>query len=135
MCGARSVRPIHVNVRQQRQDSPNRAPHTPRRPHTPLSYEPRATLRLRSSSIVLSFARLPGATVPLASIEGAPADADMVFPPVLVAVVRLPEEVREVTGFDHLGINWEAHGHPPALFMAPQFDFHFYTMWLITQRS
>ena len=69
-----------------------------------------------------------GATVPLASIEGAPADAEMVFPPMSVAVVRLPEEVREVTGFDHLGINWEAHGHPPGLFMTPHFDFHFYTM-------
>jgi hypothetical protein len=69
-----------------------------------------------------------GATIPLAAIEGAPADAEMVFPPLLVAAVRLPAEVREATGFDHLGINWEAQGHPPALFMTPHFDFHFYTV-------
>lgn len=69
-----------------------------------------------------------GATVAIASIDAAPADAELAFPPVLVAAVRLPEEVREATGFDHLGINWEAHGHPPALFMTPHFDFHFYAM-------
>ena len=34
----------------------------------------------------------------------------MVFPPPLIAAVRLPAEVREATGFDHLGINWEASG-------------------------
>ena len=32
------------------------------------------------------------------------------------------------TGFDHLSVNWEAHGHPPALFLTPHFDFHFYTV-------
>ncbi len=69
-----------------------------------------------------------GATIPLAAIEGAPADAEFAFPPVLVAAVRLPAEVREATGVDHLGINWEAHGHPPALFMTPHFDFHFFTL-------
>lgn len=69
-----------------------------------------------------------GATVPLASIEGAPADAPFAFPPLLVAAVRLPAEVREATGFDHLGINWEAGGHPPHTWLTPHFDFHFYTM-------
>ncbi len=69
-----------------------------------------------------------GATIPLASIEGAPADAPMVFPPPLIAAVRLPAEVREATGFDHLGINWEASGHPPQTWMTPHFDFHFYTL-------
>ena len=67
-----------------------------------------------------------GATVPLASIEAAPADAEMVWPPQQVAVVRLPAEARASVGVDHLGITWEVHGHPPALFLTPHFDFHFY---------
>lgn len=65
--------------------------------------------------------------MPLASINAAPLDAPMVFPPVLAAAERLPDDVRRATGFDHVGVNWEAHGHPPALFVAPHFDFHFYT--------
>lgn len=70
-----------------------------------------------------------GATIPLAAIEGAPAEAELVWPPVMAAAaVRFPEEVRQATGFDHLGINWEPHGHPPALFMTPHFDFHFYSL-------
>ena len=69
-----------------------------------------------------------GATIPLASIEGAPVDAPMVFPPPLIAAVRLPAEVREATGFDHLGINWEVTGHPPQTWQTPHFDFHFYTL-------
>ncbi len=68
-----------------------------------------------------------GATVPLASIDAAPADAPMEFPPPLIAAVRFPEEVREATGIDHVGINWEAHGHPPETWLTPHFDFHFYT--------
>ena len=67
-----------------------------------------------------------GATVPLASIETAPADAEMVWPPQQVAAVRLPAEARESLGIDHLGINWEVHGHPPALFLTPHFDFYFF---------
>jgi hypothetical protein len=51
----------------------------------------------------------------------------MVFPPVPEAIVALPAGVAAATGFNHLGVNWEVHGHPPALFMTPHFDFHFYT--------
>jgi hypothetical protein len=69
-----------------------------------------------------------GATVPLASVENAPAEGEMVFPPPFVAVVALPDEVANATGFNHLGVNWEPHGHPPALFLTPHFDFHFYTI-------
>jgi hypothetical protein len=69
-----------------------------------------------------------GATIPLATIDGAPADAEMEWPPATLAALRLPAEVRETTGFDHLGMNWEPHGHPPATFMAPHFDLHFYTL-------
>ena len=52
----------------------------------------------------------------------------MVFPPPFAAVVPLPAEVKEATGFDHLAVNWEHGGHHPALFMTPHFDFHFYTI-------
>jgi hypothetical protein len=69
-----------------------------------------------------------GATVPIRTIEDAPLDLEMVFPPVPAAVVRLPAEVAKRTGFNHLMINWENHGHPPALFAIPHFDFHFYTV-------
>ena len=52
----------------------------------------------------------------------------MVLPPSPVAVIPLPEEVARATGFNHLMVNWEPHGHPPALFAVPHFDFHFYTV-------
>jgi hypothetical protein len=53
---------------------------------------------------------------------------EMVFPPVANAIIPLPAEVARTTGFDHLAVNWEAHGHPPASFLTPHFDFHFYTV-------
>lgn len=67
-----------------------------------------------------------GATVPLALIESVSTDVDMVWPPRELVTVTLPREARELLGMDHLGLNWEAHGHPPALFATPHFDFHFY---------
>ena len=67
-----------------------------------------------------------GATVPVASIQGAPADMEMVWPPVANGVARLPAEVTAATGVDHLTIYWEAHGHPPGPYLTPHFDFHFY---------
>lgn len=69
-----------------------------------------------------------GATVALASVENAPPGGEMVFPPVSAGIVALPDEVVQATGFDHLGVNWEPHGHPPGLFLTPHFDFHFYTI-------
>jgi hypothetical protein len=69
-----------------------------------------------------------GATVPMATVTNAPMDGPMVFPPVANAVIPLPAEVVRATGFDHLAVNWEAHGHPPATFLTPHFDFHFYTV-------
>lgn len=69
-----------------------------------------------------------GATVPMATIENAPPGGEMVFPPRSLASIPLPAEVARVTGYDHLGVNWEPHGHPPALFLTPHFDFHFYTV-------
>ena len=69
-----------------------------------------------------------GATVPVRAIESAPLDLEMVWPPPSVAIIPLPAEVTQALGFNHLMINWEHHGHPPALFATPHFDFHFYTV-------
>jgi len=68
-----------------------------------------------------------GATIPMATIEAAPLEAEMVWPPKPEALIPLPEPVSQATGFKYLSVYWEAHGHPPALFMTPHFDFHFYT--------
>ncbi len=69
-----------------------------------------------------------GATVPLATIEGAPADMEMAWPPAAQASLALPEAARAATGVQHLAINWEAHGHPPGPYLTPHFDFHFYSI-------
>ena len=69
-----------------------------------------------------------GATVPVGSVENAPAEAPMVWPPVVAATIHLPEVVKAATGFDNLRIFWEAHGHPPGPYLVPHFDFHFYTV-------
>jgi hypothetical protein len=69
-----------------------------------------------------------GATIPMALIESVPIDVEMVWPPRELASVPLPAEAREALGIDHMGLNWEAHGHPPASFMTPHFDFHFYNI-------
>ena len=67
-----------------------------------------------------------GAVVPLASIEAAPADARMPWPPVAEAKLKLPAAVQEKIGLTQLTMYWEAMGHPPVQFMTPHFDFHFY---------
>ena len=67
-----------------------------------------------------------GATIPLASIEGAPDDAPFTWPPTLGAAVDLPDVAIEPNGLSHLTMYWEAMGHPPATFAVPHFDFHFY---------
>lgn len=69
-----------------------------------------------------------GVTVPLATIEGAPADMEMTWPPAAQASLALPEAARLATGMDHLAVNWEAHGHPPGPYLTPHFDFHFYSI-------
>ena len=69
-----------------------------------------------------------GVTFPIAVVEAVPSDAEMVWPPEELATVLLPAEARTSLGIDHLGINWEAHGHPPARFLTPHFDFHFYNL-------
>lgn len=69
-----------------------------------------------------------GVTVPLGLVETVPDDAEMSWPPQQLAAIALPEEVRARLGLDHLGINWEAHGHPPGPFLTPHFDFHLYSL-------
>jgi hypothetical protein len=67
-----------------------------------------------------------GATVPMAAIEGAPADAEMAWPPVALARISLPEAVGAGTGIRTLTVYWEPHGHPPGAYLTPHWDFHFY---------
>lgn len=77
-----------------------------------------------SGSTVVAF----GATIPVRSLENAPLDAPMVWPPVSAAVIPLSEAVTAATGFKVVTLYWEAHGHPPAPFVVPHFDFHFNTI-------
>jgi hypothetical protein len=69
-----------------------------------------------------------GATVPLASIENAPDDEHMVWPPVMATVLRMPESSQEQAGLTEVTVFWEPHGHPPGPYLTPHFDFHFYTI-------
>ena len=38
----------------------------------------------------------------------------------------LPLPAGVAAPWDHVQINWNAQGHPPAMYMLPHFDFHFY---------
>jgi hypothetical protein len=69
-----------------------------------------------------------GAVVPIASIENAPAEQPMVWPPVADAAIDMPAGVSQHGGLTGLTVYWEAGGHPPATFMTPHFDFHFLTI-------
>jgi hypothetical protein len=66
-----------------------------------------------------------GVRVPMATIENAPHDMAMVWPPVPHFTLRMPGEVTTAAGIDHFTMYWEAHGHPPGPYMTPHFDFHF----------
>jgi hypothetical protein len=69
-----------------------------------------------------------GIDVPMETIQNAPNDVPMAWPPVAAATIPLPAVVKSSVGFDNLTIYWESHGHPPAAFLAPHFDFHFNSM-------
>ena len=44
-------------------------------------------------------------------------------------VLPLHHKAIDATAFEHIVINWNSHGHPPAnVFTVPHFDFHFYTI-------
>lgn len=66
-----------------------------------------------------------GATVPIGSIENAPADTTMVWPPVPIATLDIPEVARQKTGMTNMTVFWEPNGHPTPTFLTPHFDFHF----------
>lgn len=43
-------------------------------------------------------------------------------------LLSLPPQA-QATAFDHIGVDWNAHGHPPAgIYNVPHFDVHFYTI-------
>jgi hypothetical protein len=65
-------------------------------------------------------------SVPIAAIEQAPTNVPMVWPPKAELDVRFAPVVEEQTGFTFANIYWEAGGHPPAAYMVPHFDIHFY---------
>jgi hypothetical protein len=50
----------------------------------------------------------------------------MTWPPRPSGQLQLPDAAQRATGLTHLTIYWEPHGHPPAPFLTPHFDFHFY---------
>ena len=51
-------------------------------------------------------------------------------------LLPLHQKAKELTPYDHICINWNAHGHEPAgLYDIPHFDFHFYRMALIEQMA
>jgi len=66
-----------------------------------------------------------GATVPLKAIENSPAEMPMAWPPRMDLAVAMPAEVRSATGYDHMNVFWEPHGHPPGPYLTPHYDFHF----------
>jgi hypothetical protein len=76
-----------------------------------------------------------GATVALGTVERAPHDWEMTWPPLASAVARMPAELRAATGVDHLTLYWEPHGHPPGAYLTPHFDFHFYTIPIATREG
>ena len=69
-----------------------------------------------------------GATVPLATIQNAPEEMEMSWPPVAAATIPLPDIAIAKTGVRNFKVYWEAHGHPPGPYLVPHFDFHFYTI-------
>jgi hypothetical protein len=69
-----------------------------------------------------------GLTVPMASIENAPSDQPMAWPPPMIARLSLPQGASTQAGLIELTAFWEAHGHPPGPYLTPHFDFHFYTI-------
>ena len=69
-----------------------------------------------------------GANIPMASVENAPPEMEMVWPPLDAGTLAMPAVVQDQTGVQSLKIYWEAHGHPPGPYLVPHFDFHFYTI-------
>lgn len=69
-----------------------------------------------------------GGTVPIAAIDSAPTPTthEMIWPPKAAAVLDMPSASQAGSGLTQFTVFWEPSGHPPAPFMTPHFDFHFY---------
>src|SRR5688500_8140438 len=65
-----------------------------------------------------------GAMVPVASIESAPKDAAMAWPPAPVIALALPPAAQSATGLPHFTVFWESMGHPAAPDLTPCLDLH-----------
>lgn len=64
-----------------------------------------------------------GIEMTLSAIDGLSPDDHQEF------VLPLHKRAKDLTPFDHIGINWNPMGHPPQdIFTVPHFDFHFYMM-------
>jgi hypothetical protein len=74
-----------------------------------------------SGNTLLAF----GATIPMRAVESAPAEEPMVWPPKAAVTIAMPAVVDSAAGFSNMNVFWEPHGHPPAPYLVPHFDFHF----------
>jgi hypothetical protein len=73
-----------------------------------------------------------GFELPLALVEATPTGA---LPPTITAL-KFPESVRRLTFIDHLNVDYNPAGHPPAgVYGVPHFDFHFYGIDEATQAA
>lgn len=69
-----------------------------------------------------------GITLTEAALTGLPQDVTPGLIWMVEYVLALPKDVPTLP-FDHIGVNWNPRGHPPdAIYGAPHFDFHFYTI-------
>jgi len=68
-----------------------------------------------------------GLTIPMQVVDSAPMDAPMVWPPMAAATIPLSPAAR-AAGLDNVTVFWENHGHPPAPYLVPHFDFHVNTI-------
>jgi hypothetical protein len=51
-------------------------------------------------------------------------------------LLPLHSKARELTAYDHITINWNAHGHEPdGIYNLPHFDFHFYKISIAQQMT
>jgi hypothetical protein len=64
-----------------------------------------------------------GVRMTATALDGLPEEDGV---PPKMTMLELPEQ-GSTTAFDHVMLNWNSHGHPPAaLFGKPHFDIHFY---------
>jgi len=67
-----------------------------------------------------------GVTLTEAALEGLPPRATPGVIWMVEYIIQFPSDI-PLLPFNHAGINWNPHGHPPgAIYDTPHFDFHFY---------